>query len=430
MGWISFLAAVVLTLTLVEGVYILRQNTRRISNRLFFCMAASIAVWLLGAGLGYGSATVGEARTWFRISSPGFIFLHCCTFHFVLAYTGRLSSRAWRLAAWLSYLPSLVFQYIAWTGILVFRGFSQTGSLWIGEPDFGSLSFSLLMLQYLSYYALSIALLVHDALRSRRRRDRNQFLLIASGIGMSVLFFNIEPFLLPLISPYRTILVSPLFSIVHISAAAFAVQRYRFLSASAIAIERSTLDRLSDAIVLFDSRLQPVYANAAAGSVFPPAAALEGMVTEAARIRAALKRAEEQGSASFSCVLSSKAPGNARVDCRFSLIRDSAGELESILVVGIPIKDARTLHGNFSLTQAESRVVSMLVEGKQQEAMARELGVSIRTVKSHCTHVYQKLGVSSRIGMFKLLTEYKLVSSQAADQSSLPLLLKKPKDDS
>jgi DNA-binding CsgD family transcriptional regulator len=235
---------------------------------------------------------------------------------------------------------------------------------------------------------------------------------------------------LPLVSPYRTIFLSPLFSIILVSAAGLAIRRYRFLSASAIAIERSTLDRLSDAIVLFDSRLQPVYANAAAGSVFPPAAALEGMVTEAARIRTALKRAEEQGSASFSCVLSSKAPGNARVDCRFSLIRDSAGELESILVVGIPIKDARTLHGNFSLTQAESRVVSMLVEGKQQEAMARELGVSIRTVKSHCTHVYQKLGVSNRIGMFKLLSEYKLVSSQAADQSSLPLLLKKPKDDS
>ena len=427
MGLISFLAATVLTLALVEGVYILRQNPRGTPNRLFFCMAVCIALWLLGAGLGYGSATEEQARSWFRVSSPGFIFLHCCTLHFVLAFTGRLASRAWRLTALLSYLPSIVFQYIAWTGILVIRSFSPSGNFWIGEPDFGSISFTLLMIQYLSYYALSISLLVRDALRSSRRRDRRQSLLLASGIGISVLFFNVEPFLLPLVSPYRTILVSPLFSIVLISAAALAIRRYRFLSASAIAIERSTLDRLSDAFILFDTNLRPVYANAAADSLFPPAPTLEGKVIEAAEIRAALSRAEAANSASFACMLNSKAPGNARVDCRFSLIRDAAGELESILVVGIPIRDARTLHGNFGLTQAESCIISMVVEGKRQEAMALELGISLRTVKSHCTHIYQKLGVANKIELFKLLSEYKLISNQTADQSALPLLLKRPK---
>ncbi len=427
MGWISFLAAMVLTLALVEGVYILHHDPRGTPNRLFFCMAACIALWLLGVGIGYGSATEEDARLWFRISSPGFIFLHCRTLHFVLAYTGRLASRAWRLSAWLSYLPSVVFQYIAWTGTMVFRGFSQSGSLWIGEPDFGSLSFSLLMIQYLSYYILSIGLLVHDALHSSRQRDRRQKLLIASGIGISVLLFNIEPFLLPLVSPYRTILVSPLFSIMLVSAAALAIRRYRFLSASAIVIERSTLDRLSDAFILFDTSLRPVYANAAAESIFPPEPTLEGKVIEAAEIRAALSRAEQANLASFACMLSSKAPGNARIDCRFSLMRDAAGELESILAVGIPVSDTATIHSNFGLTKAESRVVSMLVEGKQQEAISRELDVSIRTVKSHCTHIYQKFGVSGKIELFRLLSEHKLISSQSADQSALPLLLKKPK---
>lgn len=427
MGLISFLAAAVLTLALIEGIYILRQNPRRAPNRLFFGMALCITLWLFGVGLGYGSATSEEARFWFRVASPGFIFLHCSTLHFTLAYTGRLEHRAWRLAAWLSYMPSIAFQYIAWTGVLVFRSFSQSGGFWIGEPDFGSLSFTLLMIQYLSYYALSIGLLVHDALNSSRRRDRRQLLLIASGIGISVLFFNIEPFLLPLVSPYRTILVSPLFSIVLISAAALSIRRYRFLSASTIAIERSTLDRLSDAIILLDANMRPVYANSKAQSLFLPAPTLEGMVTEAAEIRGALRRAEEGNSANFSCMLSSTAPGNARIDCRFNLIRDSAGELESLLVVGIPVNDVNTLNSNFGLTQAENRVVSLLVEGKQQEAMASELGVSIRTIKTHCTHIYQKLGVANKIELFKLLSEYKLISSQAADQSALPLLLKRPK---
>jgi DNA-binding CsgD family transcriptional regulator len=428
MGWVSFLAAVVLTLALVEGLYILRQNPHVMANRLFFCMTACIAVWLLGLGLGYGSRTGDDARRWFKVASPGFIFLHCCTLHFVLAHTGRLASRAWRLAAWLSYLPSVLFQFIAWAGVLVFRGFSQAGGLWIGEPDFGSASFTLLMIQYLSYYGLSIGLLVYDALRSSRRRDRRQRLLIVSGIGISVLLFNVEPFLLPLVSPYRTILVSPLFSIVLVSAAALAIRRYHFLSTSAIAIDHSTLDHLSDAIVLFDSNLQPVYTNTTANFLFPAEKTLEDIVTEASLIRSSLRRAEERKSASFSCVLSSKAPGNACVDCRFSLMRDTTGELESILLVGIPVNDTSTLHSNYGLTKAESRVVSMLVEGKQQDQMASELGVSIRTVKAHCAHIYQKLRVRNKIELIRLLGTYKLLSNQAADQSALPLLLKKNKN--
>jgi DNA-binding CsgD family transcriptional regulator len=108
-------------------------------------------------------------------------------------------------------------------------------------------------------------------------------------------------------------------------------------------------------------------------------------------------------------------------------MRDSRGELESILLVAIRVNDMGMLPVNFGLTQAESRVASMLVEGKRQEAMADELGVSIRTVKSHCTHIYQKLGVTNKIELFKLLSEYKLISSQAADQSATPLLLKKRK---
>ncbi len=427
MGWVSFFAAAVLTLALVEGFYILAHDPRGTANRLFFCMAACIALWLLGVGLGYGSASENEARLWFRVASPGFIFLHCCTLHFVLAYTGRLSVPAWRRAAWLSYLPSLAFQWIAWTGILVFRRFTPAGRLWIGEPDLGSPSFTLLMAQYLSYYALSIGLLARDALRSKRRRDRRQFSLIASGIGVSVLFFNIEPFVLPLVSPYRTILISPLFSIALISAAAFAIRRYRFLSVSSITMERATLDKLSDAVVLLDTGLKPVFANAKAKELFPRAPELEGIVLEAAQVRAGITRAEERGSASFSCVLSSRAAGHPRVDCRFSLMRDAAGELESILAVGVPIKDARALSGGFSLTPAEGRVAAMLVEGKRQDFIAGELGVSVRTVKAHCAHIYQKLGVSNKIELLRLLAEYKLVSSQAAEQSALPLLLKKPK---
>lgn len=49
------------------------------------------------------------------------------------------------------------------------------------------------------------------------------------------------------------------------------------------------------------------------------------------------------------------------------------------------------------LTPAERDVVRLLSEGLPNEEIAARLFISPRTVQSHLTHVYAKLGVSSRV---------------------------------
>jgi DNA-binding CsgD family transcriptional regulator len=49
------------------------------------------------------------------------------------------------------------------------------------------------------------------------------------------------------------------------------------------------------------------------------------------------------------------------------------------------------------LSGRELVVLRLLGEGRTAEAMARELGISVRTVQKHLEHVYRKLGVSDRL---------------------------------
>jgi LuxR family transcriptional regulator, maltose regulon positive regulatory protein len=48
------------------------------------------------------------------------------------------------------------------------------------------------------------------------------------------------------------------------------------------------------------------------------------------------------------------------------------------------------------LTEREKAVLRMLGGDLSQQEIARELYVSINTVKTHTTSIYRKLGVSSR----------------------------------
>ena len=49
------------------------------------------------------------------------------------------------------------------------------------------------------------------------------------------------------------------------------------------------------------------------------------------------------------------------------------------------------------LTARETEILALMAEGKRNTEMARELFISIPTVKTHVNHIYTKLGVSSRV---------------------------------
>jgi DNA-binding CsgD family transcriptional regulator len=49
------------------------------------------------------------------------------------------------------------------------------------------------------------------------------------------------------------------------------------------------------------------------------------------------------------------------------------------------------------LTKREEDVVRLLVEGMQNREIARELNLSEHTIKNYLFHIFDKLGVSSRV---------------------------------
>jgi DNA-binding CsgD family transcriptional regulator len=54
------------------------------------------------------------------------------------------------------------------------------------------------------------------------------------------------------------------------------------------------------------------------------------------------------------------------------------------------------LSGPEALTPSERRVARLAAEGKSNPEIAQELFLTRRTVETHLTHAYQKLGIGSR----------------------------------
>ena len=71
---------------------------------------------------------------------------------------------------------------------------------------------------------------------------------------------------------------------------------------------------------------------------------------------------------------------------------------EELVTAGArPRRDA--LHGRDALTASELRTAQLAAEGRTNRQIAEALFVSLRTVETHLTHTYQKLGIRSRDGL-------------------------------
>ena len=61
------------------------------------------------------------------------------------------------------------------------------------------------------------------------------------------------------------------------------------------------------------------------------------------------------------------------------------------------VRDAARASALFSLTPAEAHVVAALMAGRTPPLIARDLGVSVGTVRTHVRHLFEKVGVRSLI---------------------------------
>ena len=66
---------------------------------------------------------------------------------------------------------------------------------------------------------------------------------------------------------------------------------------------------------------------------------------------------------------------------------------------------------NIQFSNRELEVVQYLLRAKSNKEIAGELGITIRTVESHLSSIYAKLGVNSRTEAALILSEYNLWKS-------------------
>ena len=74
--------------------------------------------------------------------------------------------------------------------------------------------------------------------------------------------------------------------------------------------------------------------------------------------------------------------------------------------------DFASLSEHFSLTNREQEIIALVVRGKTNKEIEKELFISLKTVKSHLYNIYQKLNVQNRLQLMNIFRDYSNKSTQ------------------
>jgi DNA-binding CsgD family transcriptional regulator/GAF domain-containing protein len=190
-----------------------------------------------------------------------------------------------------------------------------------------------------------------------------------------------------------------------------------------LALGGAALARLATAAIAINGCGRAAPANAAAERLL---AARDGLAVESGelhandpaedaslqRLLAAALRALEGAATAGGCTSVTRPSGRRPLGLRVVPLPAAGGRLgvpsaAALVFVGeserVPHLEPEALRGLYGLTPAEARIAARLGAGRALAKIARELGVSLETVRTHRTHLFRKTGVRSQSELVVLL---------------------------
>jgi DNA-binding CsgD family transcriptional regulator len=406
MNVLSFLSAIVFSITLAEGIYILFNDIKNGLNRLYFCICLAISIWLLGASFGYSAHSRDEVVFWFKLCSAGFIFMHAFILHFVVKYTGFTRSKA----VFLCYLPSFYFLYVSITDHLVFSDFIKGSYFWTALPDYNSFAFYVFMASYLSYYLISLVMLFLFMRKVKRVRLKKQSRVIFYSILITIASYNVEPFLVPVFFENKTYTIAPIFSVIWISFILYAMTRYKFLSISGDYFSSEVLESLNENVIILDMDKKILKCNQNIMNTLGLKKRdfmLNEIILEYDKFENYLSRINEKRKeikTVFNFVASDKKKITMKTN--MNLISDKYGDPIGYVIASSGIESIYQIIKSYKITERELDVIKLLLASMSSKEISLILKITERTVEAHLFNIFNKLGINSRLELTNFFKEY------------------------
>ncbi len=416
------IAALTGFLSLLLGYLVIRRDTASRARQAFVLMSAFLGTWAVIAVFALSKDELDSFQRLFLVGNL-FQMLHFGAFlHFALAVTGT-TPRRYR-PIYLIYLPCLVSAALFWLHNDYVSEFALVDGTWQLNHHYGSPAFFSMLVLWFACYALAAVVYFKRATASATVRERRVFRVLGVSVVILMVITFAEVVIMPLLFGVPSQAGVFLFKLLWLLCFGYLVDRFQFLTAPP-RLEEIALTAFPGYVVLIvDNRGTVHCVNEEASLLFEvPSESLQGVaLDELLQGGTQLcdlidsRSAGAETSVSVVVELRNNGSSNGLLDIKASALRDSAGNRIGYVFVGRRGAGSQRSELIAAITPREVEIIEQILIGHTNAAIAEHLCISERTVKTHITHIFDKLGIDNRIQLYGLLRDNHFISSHSADR--------------
>ncbi len=380
------------------GIYLLLATKKDARFRSLTYLCFFSCAWCLCYVMYFLSADGHAAGLWLRLVYAGmlaFVFLLWFTIDYFTPIGNRTAAVFLRLAL---LLPPLVCAYKSIVDNAVAADFPS--GFW----------FLFLQIQTTVYNIASISLFSVFYLRRNTSRRRLQARMVcASGAALVALSWIADYVL----TAHNTRNIMPFWLLLWFGILIYPIRKHRLIVIAAESMGMDVTENIEEGIMFLDPDRKVVFANTAirrmigVGEDLP--ARLSDFIMEADGLDAGLSGLIQSDSVSFRIRVNVKPPASAAkaaVDVMAKKVLDAFGDLSGFLLIVSTVRDLGQLRILYGITGRELDVIRQLSTGRTNRDIADLFGLTERTVETHLTSIYTKLGVRNRIEMLNMISGF------------------------
>jgi DNA-binding CsgD family transcriptional regulator len=381
------------------GFYLLPTalKDRRFRPLVYVCALSSI--WSFCYVMYFLSSDAEMKGLWQRFTFSGLLALAFILW-FWIRYTGFIRDK--RIVTALScaiLLPPLIGAYKSVADNAVIRDFPN--SFW----------FLYMEIQSTLYNLVSIILLMVFHLRQKTRKSRMQALILCTSGFILSLFSWIADYYFGFMSTNN---INPFWLLIWMGILLYTIKKYRLITITPDFISRDITENIEEGIILLDRDFKVIFRNRSVLSLLDggpetQAGWMDTVVEKQAlmdELSGLMKPESDSFRARVNVLQNTTGGKKISVDLKVKKVVDAFKDVSGYLIIVSMVKDIhhlKTLHG---ITARELDVIRQQATGKSNREIARFLNVTERTVETHVTSIYAKLGVGNRIELLNALADY------------------------
>lgn len=402
-------------------------NPKKSLNRLFFivtfCLIAQCIVGII-VQLPHIRTNDRLVESWFILGSSSFYF----TLYFLVLFYIRLTEfprLRWYIGLILL-IPPFYISYKVNTVEIFYYTIIQDDILYFSN-------FNLLMNQITIfvnlYMFIMFILILRWLLKSSGNKNKRIAIILLVTQIVSLVIISLDQYVLFYLTELKSVQIPggylPYFLIWYLGIG-YTMVRFHFLILTPSYVHRDILKNIDESVILMDIDYNLVTINQTAKDILlvdnqPSGLHASKIIREYDYLKNEVENLKQRNESDFACRLNFiRTDGTViYMDAKVKLIRDKFHDFIGNLLIAKSVKELIQMREYFKFSQREVEVVQLVLSGTKNSEIAEKLHISIRTVKTHLFHIFNKTGIDNKIQLIMLLKDFNLIPEHQAEKVML-----------